>query len=192
MSTDLDTHRDLFGFFHDRIHVAREDDHVDLTDDATLYLAQLLTERARLDRQRPDGDTLAELHLRHAHASPSRQVAAYRELGDRALHELACFHARVRRTVVGPAYYEDMGAAAYARLDSLLKRWFSDAFGNVFMELAERFRDAASLLRAVRHGCEDAASLDRLLAHWEDTRSEHVRRLLMRRGLLVAPGGSEA
>jgi len=188
----LDPHRDLFAFFHDRVHQAHDDDRLGLTGDATLYLAQLLADRARLDRRTPDGDTLAELHLLHADAPPSRQVAAYRELGDRALHDLSCFRERVERTVVGPGYYEQMGAAAYARLDGLLKRWFADAFGDVFRELAERFRDCAALLRAVRHGCEDAASLDRLLTHWEETRSEHVRAQLIRRGLLVPGRPSEA
>lgn len=192
MTDRLDAHRDLFGYFHDRVHQARDDDRVALTDDATLYLAQLLSERARLDRPAPEGETLAELHLLHANAAPATQVAAYRELGDRALHDLACFRERVERTIVGPAYYEQMGAAAYARLDAILKHWFADAFGDVFRELAERFRECARLLRVVRQGCEDEAPLDRLLSHWEETRSEHMKGLLLRRGLVLPGDPSDA
>lgn len=189
MTPPLSAVDDLFSFFHDRVEQARRDDAVSLTDDAALYLAQLLADRARADRPVPPADTLAELHLRFAHAAPHAQAQAYRELGDRALHELACFRPRVERTIVGPAYYEDMGRAAYARLDQVLKRWFRDAFGDVFAELSDRFRECVALVRAVRLGCGDGEPLDVLLARWEETRSEHVASALRRRGLVLPAVG---
>ncbi len=191
MTRTLDTHRELFGFFHERLTLARGDDGIDLTDDAAMYLAQMLADRARLDRDAPEADTLAELHLRHADATPAVQVRAYRELGDRAMLELALFEGRIDRSVVGRSYYEDMGSAAYARLDQVMTRWFADAFGTVFRELAERFRDGVALIRSARHGCADGESIQDLLARWEHTPTPHVARLLWDRGILIGrPSGS--
>lgn len=187
MAAEVTVQSDLFSFFHDRISQVRTDDGIDLTDDAALYLAQMLSERARHDRSRPRGDTLAELHLLHAHASPTEQVQAYRELGDRALHELAWFQERVERTIVGPDYYQRMGRSAYGRLHDLLDRWFSRAFGSVFEELADRFSDCVKLLRVAQHGCAEGADIEEILLRWEQTRSPHIARLLHRHGVWVTP-----
>ena len=147
------THADnLFDFFHARVEDARGEASISISDDTSLYLASLLTDRARSDQAPDPGKTLVELHARAAHAPPGQQASTYRELGDRSLYLLGFFreHLDRRRRVIGPAYYENMGMAAYHKVDLVLKRWFSDAFGDVFHELAQGFRECVDLLDRVR------------------------------------------
>ena len=147
----------LFDYFNDRVEAARFERSLAISDDTALYLAQLLAERARSDRPTPPFDTLAAIHGEAAHAPPGRSASLYRELGDRALYLLGCFrdHLDRARRPIGPAYYEDMGAAAYASCDRVLKLWFSDAFGPVFRELARKFGDCVQVLESVKKADED-------------------------------------
>ncbi|MCB9674989.1 MAG: hypothetical protein H6737_07725 [Alphaproteobacteria bacterium] len=151
----------LFDFFHARVEDAKNEASLDISDDTALYLASLLTDRARVDRPIDDSETLAELHARAAHAPPGRQASTYRELGDRSLYLLGFFreHLDRRRRVIGPGYYEEMGSAAYLKVDFVLKRWFSDAFGPVFRELAQGFRECVDLLDRVRTRDADETGL---------------------------------
>lgn len=149
----------LFDYFDRRLRDARALCPVDLSEDTLLYLVNLLTERARADRPAPPEDTLAELHAAGANRTPSQQIRAYRELGDRALHLVGCFEESVARKIVGTTYYKDMGAAAYHRVDIVVKQWFSDAFGPVFTELAQKFERAVALLQTLR-----AAERDEVMA----------------------------
>jgi hypothetical protein len=110
----------------------------------------MLAERVRADRSAPPETTLAELHARASSAPPAEQARAYRELGDRTLMCLGLFRESLARKTVGPAYYADMGSAAYARVDLVFKRWFSDAFGPVFGELAVQFRACVAVLARIR------------------------------------------
>lgn len=147
----------LFDYFNDRVEAARSARSLAISDDTALYLAQLLAERARSDRDAPAFPTLAEIHGLAAHAPPGRKANLYRELGDRALYLLGCFRDhldRVRRPI-GPAYYQDMGVAAYTSCDRVLKLWFSDAFGPVFRELARTFGDCVELLESVKESDQD-------------------------------------
>ncbi|MEZ4317973.1 MAG: hypothetical protein R3F61_10735 [Myxococcota bacterium] len=151
----------LFDFFHGRVEDARSEASLKISDDTSLYLASLLADRARSDRGPDETQTLAELHARAANAPPGQQASTYRELGDRSLYLLGFFreHLDRRRRVIGPGYYEDMGSAAYLKVDQVLKRWFSDAFGPVFGELAQGFRECVDLLDRVRARSTDEAGL---------------------------------
>lgn len=149
----------VFDWFREEIERARARTGVPLSDDAGLYLAQMLSDRVRADRKAPEEATLAEMHGRAAHAAPGVQARMYRELGDRSLTLLGLFRAHVERKAVGPAYYADMGSAAYARADEVFKRWFGDAFGEVFAELARHFQGCVEVLGQVRAD-RDEAPLD--------------------------------
>jgi hypothetical protein len=159
----------LFDFFHARVEDARSEASLDISDDTSLYLASLLTDRARSDQGPDHAETLAELHARAAHSPPGKQASTYRELGDRSLYLLGFFreHLDRRRRVIGPSYYENMGMAAYHKVDLVLKRWFSDAFGPVFQELAQGFRECVDLLDRVR-ARSTPDDTDNLLAAYED------------------------
>lgn len=152
----------LFDFFHARVADAKAETGLSISNDTSIYLASLLADRARSDRPGPPEQTLAELHASAAHAPPGAQASRYRELGDRALLLLGFFreHLDRRRRLVGPGYYEDMGAAAYHHVDLVLKRWFSDAFGPVFRELAEGFRGCVAVLDRVRARTPSEARAD--------------------------------
>lgn len=157
-SSALLQQENLFDFFQERLIEVRQRTHLALSDDTCLYLVQLMADRARADRPAPPEGTLAELHARGHNRPPSQQLAAYRELGDRALHLLGCFEQSLQRKIVSPGYYADMGAAAYHRVDLVIKGWFSDAFGPVFTELAERFAMAVQVLRALHDARQGAVA----------------------------------
>ena len=176
----------LFDYFQERVEDAkRQRSLAALSDDATLYLASMLAERARSDRPAPPEQTLAELHASAASAPPASQIRQYRELGDRALYLLGYFRENVARRSVGVSYYEDMGSAAYHRVDLGFKRWFADAFGQVFHELAERFRECVGVLEHVRGVADEPGSLPRLLDEWQRTGSEDAAARLRRLGVLI-------
>lgn len=161
-----------FDWFKDEVDRARARTGVTLADETTLYIAQMLADRVRADRPGPEETTLAEMHGKAATAPPGAQARLYRELGDRSLTALGLFRPYVERKAVGPAYYADMGSAAYARADDVFKRWFGDAFGVVFVELARKFQACVEVLGAVRadpgDGPLDLEALARRLAVEED------------------------
>lgn len=174
---------DLFDYFHLRVREAEDGRSRGLSDDVLLYLAQLLAERARADRGAPPDETFAELHLRAAGARPAEQARAYRELGDRSLHGLGWFREHWEGRTVSVRYVEDMGRAAYHRVDAVMATFFARAFGAVFEELARRFDDCAGLLRELRGQTPD--DLDTLYAAWLETGDEAAARALRRRGLVL-------
>jgi hypothetical protein len=179
----------LFDYFHQRVEDARSGKPVRISNDTSLYLATLLTERARADRPAPTEQTLAELHLRAANAPPVEQARAYRELGDRALYLLGYFAESLSRRTVGPAYYAEMGQAAYLRTDAVFKKWFSDAFGPVFRELSMQFEGCVSLIEDVRESHEKEFPDDPiwLYERWLQTGSEAYARRLREKGILLMP-----
>lgn len=180
----------LFDYFHVRVEDARSENKVRISDDTSLYLASLLTEHTRSDRPRSPEVTLAELHLHAANAPPTEQARRYRELGDRSLYQLGYFADSFDRRTVGPKYYAEMGSAAYLRADRLFKRWFSDAFGPVFHELAVRFEDCVALVEDVKEASsaddrpDDPAWLcERFLATGNSAYADRLRAL----GVLIVP-----
>jgi hypothetical protein len=176
----------LLEYFRLRIEEAREDHRVDLTDEGVLYLAQLLADRARADRVSPPETTLVELHAKACQASPAEQASTWRELGDRALYGLGYFPEHIDGKLVSRDYYAAMGTSAYLRVDDVLKRWFADAFGPIFRELAAGFRGCVSLLGAVREQHESRNDLTELYEEWLATGSEDVAAKLRRRGLVLS------
>lgn len=190
MSTRVVTTSNLFDYFHERVEPARTSRK--LSDETGLYLASLLTERARTDRPAPPETTLAELHMKASQAPPAQQARTYRELGDRALYLLGYFAESLKRRTVGPSYYADMGAAAYYRTDQIFKRWFADAFGPVFAELSVEFDAAVAVLGEVReaHRSEQPDDPLWLYERWLETGDEALAAQLRKKGLLLFPPGS--
>lgn len=190
MKSEIAPETDLFQWFHERVEKAQSTVRADVSTDTALYLATLLAERARTDRPAPEETTLAELHVRASNGSPSEQARNYRELGDRSLYVVGYFEESLSRRVVSPGYYCDMGAAAYARVDQVFKRWFANAFGELFEELASSFRDCVRVLREVRRTVDDEPELwMRLYQEWLATGSPEVADQLRARGLLLPPRG---
>lgn len=186
MKSGISPETSLFEWFHQRIQDVHASTHSDLSNDTSLYLASLLAERARTDRQAEGEETLVELHARASNSPPPEAARRYRELGDRSLYVVGYFEESLSRSIVSPGYYCDMGSAAYARADQVFKRWFADAFGDLFGELAGRFRECVRLLREVRRTVDDEPELwMRLYQEWLETGSEETANLLRARGLVL-------
>jgi hypothetical protein len=188
MSTQLFIEASLFDYFRERVDEAQHDGGVALPADMALYLANLLSDRARTDRPAPDAHTLVELHAHAVGAAPAEQARVWRELGDRALYHLGYFTESLDRRLVGPDYYATMGAGAYRQVDQVFKRWFADAFGDLFADLSHRFADCASVLSAVRQVHERADPVNDLIEQWLNTGSEEAARKLRRRGIVIPRG----
>jgi len=191
----LKTQDNLFDYFHEHVGDARQITGVEIEDQTALYLATLLTERARADANVPTHSTLAELHGAAANAPPAKQARTYRELGDTALYALGYFDESLERRIVSADYYRDMGSAAYWRADQVFKRWFSDAFGPVFHELANGFEDCVRVVTTVRDAHLGATPEDvmSLYARWERNPSEELAARLRVAGVILPNGGlSEA
>lgn len=189
MTARVVTAENLFDYFHLRVEDARAGHHVKISDDTSLYLASLLTDRTRADRPAPTEVTLAELHLHAANGPPAEQARMYRELGDRALYQLGYFADSLDRGTVGPKYYAEMGSGAYLRADRVFKRWFADAFGPVFHELAVNFEECVALVEEVRDAEIDDAPDDPmwLYERYVATGSEVYAEKMRSMGLLIAP-----
>jgi len=189
----IEAQANLFDWFHGRVQDARAATGVGLSRDSELYLVTLLTDRARADRAEPAGQTLAEMHARASGAAPAEQVRTYREIGDRSLYAVGYFEESLSRSAVGPSYYCDMGAAAYARTDHVFKRWFANAFDGVFDELAHGFRGCVRVLQAVRRSTDDEPDIvARLHRRWLETGSEEAASRLRAHGLVLPPRSSES
>ncbi len=188
MQTAVDRTDNLFDWFQARVRDARATTGVDLSEDSTLYLVQLLAERARADLDAPRDPTLVDLHVRAVNAPPAEQLRSYRELGDRALYLVSYFPENVERRSVSTRYYMEMGSAAYARTDQVFKRWFANAFGEVFAELAHRFRSAVEVLSEVRRSCEDEPdAIMRLYMRWLESGDPGAAESLRAHGLVLPP-----
>ena len=187
MRNTLEATDNLFDYFNRHVTEAHEDLDLGLSSDTQLYLAQLMADHARADRPALPQRTLAELHGRAANAPPAEHVRTYRELGDRSLYVLGTFRESLDGRVVGESYYAEMGAAAYWRVDGALKRWFADAFGPVFRELALCFAGCVQVLDLVRdrHDESHPDVLFRLYREWRETGSESARARLRAHGVLV-------
>jgi len=186
VTSRVDRSSNLFDWFHERVGQAQAATGHGLSPDGTLYLVQLLAERARSDREAPEADTLVELHARALDAPPAEQARTYRELGDRALYTVGYFPESTERRSVGTRYYADMGAAAYARTDQVFKRWFANAFGEIFAELAEQFQAAASVLAEVRRASDaEPDFVSRMYERWLQTGDEAIGERLRAIGLVL-------
>lgn len=184
MQSDVTTPSNLFDYFNSHIREAAEATGANLSPDTQLYLATLLTDRVRSDHARVTADTLAEIHAAAANSRPGERARAYRELGDRALYSVGYFTEHCTRRTVSERYYFDMGSAAYYQVDQVFKRWFADAFGHVFKELAERFHTCVDVFKAVRetHRDDDVITL---YERWLATGSNTLASKLHTKGLLL-------
>jgi hypothetical protein len=188
VKSEFELNANLFDWFHARVQGAHQALGKELSADSELYLASLLAERARSDRPTLPESTLAELYARAANASPSETARTFRELGDRSLYVVGYFEESLSRSTVGPEYYADMGSAAYAQVDQVVKRWFANAFDGIFEELAARFDRCAHVLREVRRTMDaEPDAMMRLYRQWLETGSEEVASRLRAQGLVLPP-----
>lgn len=182
----------LFEFFRGHIDSAVLDTGAGVSDHGVYYLANLLVEGSVAGD--PGEQTLAEMHIAGAQGDTAAAIRHYKALGDRALVTAGFFRESLRGRIVGPAYYEDMGAFAYARLATLLKggrRLVRGGLEAIFLELAACFGGCAQVLGEVRESIAAEKNTDTdadilaLYERWLDSGSPALARRL--KDLGVAP-----
>lgn len=178
----------LYDFFQGRVDEARNQQGVELSEDSTRYLAQLLVARQRQQGDR--ADTLAELHLEAARAERLQEAMhLYRQLGDRALYTAGYFPESLSRKAVGVEYYADMGGSAYHRVSTLGGGWVlkDDPWTAMFGELARHFRECIQVLGEVaeRNLAEGSDDIVGLYERWLATGSPAIERRLRELGLIT-------
>lgn len=200
----LAAHDNLFDFFHDEVDAATDATGSEVSEEGVFYLTNLLVEQSRTPPRKGPA-TLAELHIRAAHAPRATQIQSYRTLGDRALYVTGFFPESLSRKTVRVSYYEDMGRAAYDRLASLLGRNPSPdqtghkGLGEIFAELSDSFHTCIEVLREVHDAMqartEKKPSEPELLAlyeQWLSTGNKRALRTLQRHGLVPSNASGQA
>jgi len=193
MTHGIDSDLNLFDFFHEDVRNAKRNLGARLSNDSTLYLSQLLTERARADRHTPAESTLAELLGRAVTSPPTDQAQVYRELGDRSLYVAGYFRDHLGHALVGADYYAAMGSSAYLRVHDVMARFFSGAMASVFHELGEQFETCVTILDHIR--CTHEAHpdmMERWLKAWVERGDEQAASRLRERGLLLPKPAGDA
>jgi hypothetical protein len=183
-------------FFKSSVEAAMEKQGVAADDHTAYYVVNLLTLFARheslYDGGKPGpGLQPIALLLAAAAETPERDVrnALLRRVGDTSLFVAGFLGDGFARKLVDIDYYIDMGGAAYGRLsDDVRGTRQGRAFGTVFAELAEKFRDFVDVLAEIRDsGKADAIDVLRLYEVWLRTGSRRAARILREHGLMPNP-----
>jgi hypothetical protein len=180
-------------FFKDSVADAMEKQRVAADDHTAYYVVNLLTLFARADQlydRRTDGpgpQPLALLLAEAADATDSRtRNLVLQRVGDTSLFVAGFFQDGFARKLVDVDYYIDIGGAAYGSLSESVRGTIRGrAFGAVFAELAEKFREFVDVLAEIRDSARAAGDHDilRLYEVWLKTRSQRAARLLRSRGI---------
>jgi len=174
-------------FFKDSVETALRKQGVAADDHTAFYLVNLLTLFTRVD-SRVDGDKPLALMLADAAEAGDAHERNFvlQRIGDTSLFVAGFFSESFARKLVDVDYYIDIGGAAYGSLSASVRGTMRGrAFGEVFAELARKFRDFVDVLTEVRDAAKGSADTDvlRLYEVWLKTRSERAARLLRSRGI---------
>jgi hypothetical protein len=177
-------------YFKDQVESALARQHLRTNELTEYYLVDLLCRFVRPDRRIPFYDDTGEplaLRLRRALESGGmEQRARLRNLGDFSLFTSGFFSDSLNRRAVDVDYYVSMGEYAYGSLS----RRDTDAFGEVFTELARKFVAYMDVLADIseRTGATGGTDVLRLYERWLRTGSTRDGQRLVGRG--VVPNAS--
>ena len=173
-------------YFKDLVESALSRQHLRANELTSYYLVDLLCRFMRPDRRIPFYDDTSEplaLRLRRALESGGmEQRARLRNLGDFSLFTSGFFSDSLNRRAIDLDYYVSMGEYAYGSLS----RRDTDAFGEVFTELAGKFVAYMDVLADISEQTGAAGSTDvlRLYERWLRTGSARDGQRLAGRGLV--------
>ena len=180
-------------FFKDSVADAMEKQRVAADDHTAYYVVNLLTLFARSEKlfdRRTDGPGPQPLALQLAEAAAATDNQArnlvLQRVGDTSLFVAGFFQDGFARKLVDVDYYIDIGGAAYGSLSASVRGTIRGrAFGGVFAELAEKFRDFVDVLAEIRDSARAADDYDilRLYEVWLKTGSQRAARLLRSQGI---------
>lgn len=187
-NTAIECHRDVRGYFRDRVVLALQTRDVTASDEVEVYLVQLLAAYAQPGASEQDA-TLVELQTQANTRRGRARCETLRELGDRALYLSGFFEPALERRGLSRHYYAHMGGRAYTSAGDLSAR--SDraadrARSPVLCELGQRFDTFAEVIDEVREGTALRTDDDvgDLLERYEQTHSPAIRTRLARRGIV--------
>jgi hypothetical protein len=180
-------------FFKDSVADAMEKQGVAADDHTAYYVVNLLTLFARSEKlydrsgagSGPPPLALLLAEAAAAHDSQTRNRVLQR-VGDTSLFVAGFFGDGFARKLVDVDYYIDIGGAAYGWLSENVRGTTRGrAFGGVFAELAQKFRDFVDVLAEIRDSGRASDDFDilRLYDLWLKTGSTRAARLLRSQGI---------
>ncbi len=186
---------DLTEFFHHEVTCARADLGVSLNETTEFYLVNLLCDFSRRDNKNisPGAEPLAFMYKRAREAAPNERVVLLKDLGDVALYMSGFFTDFIERSLVDVDYYISMGGTAYSDLSGLVgTQRHGGTFAEMYSQLAVRFTELVDILNQISDRSAKNSDADKdllkLYDRWTRTGSERIRKLLLAKGLLTAPG----
>lgn len=193
MHSDVISFDSLQDHFHHLVVDARDNQHVEVSDDTTHYLSSLLVAFSSVDmlfHKHEQGRYLKPLAIMYCEAqqqtSPSLKYQGLRQLGDTALFIAGMFPGVLRRKPVGIDYYIAMGGSAYGSVSGLVGRLrLNDAFSGVFTELCGQFASLVDVLSEVAENSNLHSHSDilELYEQWLHTGSKRIASKLRAAGI---------
>jgi len=175
-------------YFRELVESAMQHQKIAARELTSFYVVNLLTGFIHLDRSAgADDQPLAVTFAKAMQAAGLAQRDGLRKVGDLSLFISGFFSDSLNRSPVDVDYYIQLGGTAYG---SLARQATSDAFGDVFDELSEKFSDFVDVLSEVSERTSLASNTDllRLYEKWLRTGSRRSGDLLASRG--IVPNGS--
>lgn len=186
----LFTAADLHGFFQERVEEAVRHQRAPIRPETGCYLTALLVEQGRRE-EGPGPQTLVEMQAEAIAAPATRAAPMWRRMGDHALIISGLFQEHIERRRLSRAYYEEMGAAAYARLGRLFRAFEArqaeiGGMGDTFAELSDRFHACVAVLQEVREEAAPCSDDDvlRLYERYLQGGSPRIAERLQRLGVV--------
>lgn len=167
---------------------------VDIDPHATHYVVNMMTLFSRSEHlYEDDGEIygIRPLALMLADAadapSPEHRNQTLKRIGDVALFVAGFFTDSLRDKAVDVDYYMHMGENAYGSLSEETRGTFhGNAFADIYLELATKFRLLIDVLNEVRGGAEH--DIVRTFEIWRKTGSQRAERLLREQGVFPLAG----
>ena len=191
--TPIDICGDLNQFFREVVGSVRQRRAYVTTSTAESYIAGLLADHAHPSDDSQEFDKPLTLQLAQAlSAAGNERFVRLRRVGDGVLYTTGFFGEYLEGRGIDQAYFEEMGARAYATAGRMLVMDRAEQNG-LFVELAEQFHmfvalvhDVAESLRVVAARSERA--LVQLYERWLNSGSEALAVALATHGLVPIRG----
>ena len=182
-------------YFRTSIDTVMSEQGVEVDPHATHYVVNMMTLFSRSERlYEDDGEIygIRPLAIMLADAadapSPEHRTQTLRRIGDVALFFAGFFLDSLRDKPVDVDYYMHMGENAYGSLSEETRGTFhGNAFADVYLELARKFRVLIDVLNEVREnagGTSAAEDLVRTYELWRKTGSPRAERILRDKGIV--------
>ena len=186
--------RNLQDYFRRSIDSVIAEQGVDVDPHATHYVVNMMTLFSRSeDFYDDDGEVfgIRPLALMLADAAdaatPEQRNLMLRRIGDVTLFVAGFFVDTLRDKAVDVDYYTHMGENAYGSLSDEVRGTFhGNAFADIYLELATKFRVLTDVLNEMRDNEESRSEQDllRMYELWRKTGSRRAEKILKQQGIV--------